>query len=347
MEDVQRQSSHESIAHGVLLIQMPLDGSGLLVPPCSPFIYEQTDLLLRVLLVHDGTMLLDDVLNFETLAQRPVVFVVVVDKCRALRAVPTAHGVVVQRHAVHLLSHAVHQHARPVVVVVGSTRCNLVELVAVVVAAVGLIAAIEVGVVFRAHVSAAAPRFVSYAEVFHLPCLVASVLAAQLSHWRVAVARHVFHPFGHLFDRAATNVTADVGLAADEFAEVQELVRTEGVVLDGAAPVVVLHFGTLRIRADSIAPVVFVGEASAWPAQHGNLQVLQRFQYVVAIALRVGDWRILAYPQTSINTCAEVFGKLSVDFLVDCLRGIVGTNAHGCILGTCRCGHHRAQYDCQ
>ena len=266
VEDIQRDGCHESIAHGVLLIEVSAHGARLLVPPGSPFVYQESDALLWVFLVHDVAMLLDDVLNLQALAERPVVLIVVVDQSRALRAIPSAAGVVVQRQTVHLVAHTIHQHARPVVVVVAGTRSNLIELVAIVVAAVGLVAAIEVGIVLRAHVATATPRLVAHAQIFHLPGLVASVLSAQLRHRRVAVARHVFHPLGHLFHRAAAHVTADVGLTAKQFAKVQELMRTERVVLDGSAPVVVLHLRTLRARSDAVAPVIFVGKASAGPA---------------------------------------------------------------------------------
>ena len=41
-----------------------------------------------------------------------------------------------------------------------------------------------------------------------------------------------------------------------------------------ATPVVGLQRGALRAWADAVAPVVFVGEAAAGPAEHGNLEVL-------------------------------------------------------------------------
>jgi len=61
----------------------------------------------------------------------------------------------------------------------------------------------------------------------------------------VAVAGHILYPFGQFLNGAGADVAADVRLAAEELAEVQEFVCTEGVVLDGATPVVVLHLRTL------------------------------------------------------------------------------------------------------
>ena len=82
--------------------------------------------------------------------------------------------------------------------------------------------------------------------------------------------------------------------------------RTEGVVLDRAAPVVVSQRGTLVLRTDTVHPVVVVGKTAAWPAQHGHLQSLQRLKNVLAIALDVRNLRVLAHPEAAIDTGAEV-----------------------------------------
>ncbi len=63
----------------------------------------------------------------------------------------------------------------------------------------------------------------------------------------------------------------------------------KGVVLNGASPVVVLHFGSLLGRADTVHPVIFVGKAATGPAQHGYLQGFERLKNIIAIALGVGD----------------------------------------------------------
>ena len=38
MEYVQGQGGNESVAHGILLVKMAVDGSGFFVPPSSPFV---------------------------------------------------------------------------------------------------------------------------------------------------------------------------------------------------------------------------------------------------------------------------------------------------------------------
>ena len=68
VEHVQAQRSHESVAQGVLLIEVASDSAGLLVPPSTPLIDEQADGVLRILLVHDGLVFFDDLLYLQALA---------------------------------------------------------------------------------------------------------------------------------------------------------------------------------------------------------------------------------------------------------------------------------------
>ena len=64
---------------------------------------------------------------------------------------------------------------------------------------------------------------------------------------------------------------------------------TKRVVLDCATPVVVTQRGTLILRTDTVHPVIVVGEAAAWPTQHGNLQGLQGLEHVLAVTIDIGD----------------------------------------------------------
>ena len=87
--------------------------------------------------------------------------------------------------------------------------------------------------------------------------------------------------------------------------------------------------------------MVFVGEASARPSQHGHLQILQRLQHVVAIALGVGDVGLGTHPEPAIDAAAEVFCELAVDFLVDFLFALArmdGTCDVLCLGGECHRG---------
>src|SRR5262249_45689665 len=73
----------------------------------------------------------------------------------------------------------------------------------------------------------------------------------------------------------------------------------------------------LVARTDPVAPVVLVGEAAARPAQHGDLQLLQRGHDVVANAARVGNRGALADPDAVVDQAAEMLRELAVDVAVD------------------------------
>ena len=262
---------------------------------------------------HDGEVILQDLLDLTGLREDVVVLLGGELRRGALAARPALAGVVVQGQGVHLRAGVLHHHLRPVVVVVGGAAGHLVQAVAAVVAGVEGVALVHVGVVVRGHVAAAAPAFVADAQVLDLPGLLAAVLGAELGHGTF-LGGHVFDPLGQLLDGAGTHVAADVGLDAQHLAEVQELVGAEGVVLHGAAPVVVHELLAFRLRADAVHPVVLVAEAAARPAQHGDFQGLEGLQHVRAVTVHVRDGGILAHPDALVDALSEVLGELAVDF---------------------------------
>ena len=107
-----------------------------------------------------------------------------------------------QRHALHTIADFVHQHLRPLVVVVRGTASDTVELVAGIVTQIGIELAELVRVVFRCHIATTAPSLVANAEVFDLPGFFTTILTTQTSHRRITVAGHIFHPLRHLLHRA-------------------------------------------------------------------------------------------------------------------------------------------------
>ena len=239
MEDVQRQRSHKGITQSILLIKMTADGARFLVPPCAPLINEQSHGILRILLVHDGLVALDNLLNLQALTQCPVILIGIKLRCRTLRTIPTRTGIVMQTDALHAVTNLIHQYLRPLIVVVTGTTTNAIEFVACIVAQIGVELTELVRVVLRRHVTTAAPSLVTNTEVLHVPSLLATILTTQTGHGCITVARHILHPLGHLLHRATAHVTTDIWLAVQHFTKVQELMRTKRVVLDGAAPVVV------------------------------------------------------------------------------------------------------------
>src|SRR4051812_22092137 len=93
--------------------------------------------------------------------------------------------------------------------------------------------------------------------------------------------------------------------------------RAEGVGLDDPAPVGVERGRALVTRANAVAPVVFVGEASAGPADVRYLDRLQRLDDVVADAARVRNLRIRTDPDPFVDATPEVLGKLAENVPVD------------------------------
>ena len=114
----------------------------------------------------------------------------------------------------HVLAGVFHQNVGPVEVVPVRPAGDAVELVLAIVAAIAAIAAVFIGVIFRPHLAATTPVFVADAPEFYLPGFGVAVLGAEVAHRALTAKREIFDPLAHLFDRAAANVAADVGLAA-------------------------------------------------------------------------------------------------------------------------------------
>ncbi len=98
---------------------------------------------------------------------------------------------------------------------------------------------------------------------------------------------------------------------------------TEAVVFNGSTPVVIHHAGAVFLGSDTVGPVIFIGKTASGPTEHGNMKSAESVKHVISVTLGIGNGRILTYPDTTVYTCAEVFGKLSVDFLGN-VRSLVG-----------------------
>ena len=60
VEDVECHTCHKCITHGVLLIQKSRLVPRLYVRPDSPLVNDQTDLLVRIVLIHNRTVAVDE-----------------------------------------------------------------------------------------------------------------------------------------------------------------------------------------------------------------------------------------------------------------------------------------------
>ena len=332
MEDVEAKRCDESVTQGILLVKVSWDSAGFFVPPGTPLIEHKGYVLFRIIFVHDGAVLFDNVFYLTAFTHCPVI-IVFVELCGcSFTSAPAGYGVIMERESVHTSTYAVHQDFSPVIIVIACTTGNLKQMVAVVVAAVGGVTAIQISVIFRTHASAASPTFVTYTEVFHFPCFVTTVLAAKSCHRRISFGSHVFYPFCQFFYSTTTYVSADIRFSTQHFAEVEELMCTETVVFNCTSPVIVYHFGAVLFRTDTVHPVIFIGKAATRPTKYGNLKFFQCIEYVGTITFDIGNIRIFSYPKSTIDTGAQMFGKLAVDFFGNNLCALVGMKRDRCTL---------------
>ena len=184
------------------------------------------------------------------------------------------------------------------------------------------------GVFVAGHLAAASPVLVAHAPVLHIERLRGAIGGAQVGKGAALGVIAVFHPVAHFFRRAAADVGAEVGLRLNQPAQTDELMGAEGVVLNVVPPGDIDRLGPPGHGTDAVAPVVIVGETAARPAQYGHqpLQVLHRLP---AIAVDIGNRRVLAHPQTAVDTRAQMLGELAVQFRADeaNLLGSVDTDA--------------------
>ena len=137
-------------------------------------------------------------------------------------------------------------------------------------------------IVIRSHIAAASPVLVAHTEIVKPPCPLTAILPPKVRHRRYAVECHIFHPFTHLLYRAASDISAYIGLTAQLAAEFKKLMCTEAVVLCRTAPMRIDHLLTFLLRPDPVFPVIFISEASSRPAQYRNSDLLQRLDYIAS-----------------------------------------------------------------
>ena len=131
---------------------------------------------------------------------------------------------------------------------------------------------------------------------------------AHLGVWALdAVA--VFDPLPHLLGRAVAGVGADVRLAADPPAPLDELVGSERVRVRHAPD----RIGNrLAIRADAVLPVIPAGETAARPPDDGELQFLHRGDHVLAKAPVVRQGRT-GIEHAAVDLIVKMFEKAAED----------------------------------
>ena len=91
-----------------------------------------------------------------------------------------------------------------------------------------------------------------------------------------------------------------------------------------AAPVGVDHALAVFLGADAVPPVIFVGEAAAGPAKHGDLYGPQRLHRVGAHPVDVADLAVLAHVQAVIDTPAQMLRKMPEKVPANGSLGLLG-----------------------
>ena len=61
----------------------------------------------------------------------------------------------------------------------------------------------------------------------------------------------------------------------------------ERVVLEGTTPVVVYDMRAVSLWADTVTPMIIIGEATAWPAHYRNLELLECLEYVLSVTIDI------------------------------------------------------------
>ncbi len=151
-------SGDHRVAHRILLVEEARVCARLHVEPRSPLVHHKADAVFGVVPVHDLRMVGNQFVHMQCFSQRLIILRLGEVRRGAFFLPGAGNGVIVQRNAVHEAPGAFHHLCRPVVVVRIGPAGDFKELVFAVIIQVGLVTAVNVGVIFRAHVSAAAPR---------------------------------------------------------------------------------------------------------------------------------------------------------------------------------------------
>jgi len=326
-EGVEREAGEDGVADGLLLVEFVRTAAGFDGVPGAPFVDDQGDAPLGVVMVHLRGVLAELGVHVPSVPHHEVPAGAVELRGVELGRQAAVH-VVVQREPAHHLGEAARRGAEfeqcfvPGEVVSAGDAEEGGFLVG---GQVGAVAAELVGVEIRLHVAAAAIAFVAHAPVTHAEGLGVAVGRAEVGERSAERGVEVLDPVAHLLHGAAAEVAADDGLATDLLTKVEELVGAEGVGFGNIPNVVVLLRPPLA-RPDAVAPVVGVGEAAAGPAQVGHLDRAEGGNDVLADTAHVGDRRILADPDALVHAAAKVFGKLTEEVPADLRPGLTGVD---------------------
>ena len=173
-------------------------------------------------------------------------------------------------------------------------------------------------VIFGVHISAAAPRLVTDAEIFQHPRIFAAVFPAKLCHRRCSAESHIFDPFAHFLHSTRAYITVYICITTELLAKFKILMCSERIVFNNTAPIGIYHLFSVFFRTDAVFPMVFVGKTAAGPTQNGNPHFFKCIYGVATHTVFVWYFRIFADIKSLVNTSAEMFAEMAVNILIDC-----------------------------
>ena len=167
------------------------------------------------------------------------------------------------------------------------------------------------GILLRSEVPSTPPRLVADApkpnvEGLHISGSSSNVRQGRGACWRVAV----FHPTVKFSGRKAAHIGGQIGLSPDKLAKMDEFIRSELVrivLMACRCPALFTVAPEIRAprtfvgRANTIAPVVAVGEAAARITDYRGLDFAHFFNQLRADSVDVGHFGIFADPHAVVD----------------------------------------------
>ena len=101
IENIQRNSGHQSVSHGILLVQESRICARLYGKPGSPLIHNQSNMLIRVIFIHDSSMTLNQLVHVQSLIHGFIPNSIVKFCCASLNFPSFRMNIIMKRKTVH------------------------------------------------------------------------------------------------------------------------------------------------------------------------------------------------------------------------------------------------------
>src|SRR5690554_857947 len=333
MKNIKSSSSNQSIAHGVLLKQESGLGAGLYFGPDSPLVDQQSNIFLRIVLIHGCSMLRNQIVHTQTLRQSFYVkgFVEIGGR-RFVTPVAGSNGIVVHRQSIHVAMCVFHYHIGPAYIKAIGTTANTLKLTLPILTRVQGVLTQEVRIILGRHIATTAPTLITYTQKLNVPGGFTTILSTPVGHRYIVVRNHIFNPFHHFLYGTTAHVGRNVGICTNHFTKIQEFMCTKTVVLNGTSPENILNLRPFRNGTYTIFPMIGVGKAAARPTKHRYLKFFNRLQNILPITVPIRIVRIATYPKTVVTSATQMLCKLSVDVFVDYLLCSIKIERHAVVL---------------